>query len=92
MNVFVQRAVNRFGALDETDAVAFAETVLENARRVLHVDDLSGPSRRELNLALVFLNLRFPFQCCGARHPEPPCQDCPMDQLGRIDEPRMEAA
>ena len=80
MNVFVQRMVKRFGELDEADAVAFAETILESASRINPPMNgmLSRPAKRELNLALVFLNTKYPFQCCGKRTPESVCDDCPM--------------
>lgn len=73
MNVFVQRMVERFGdeELDPEDAVAFAEKIIESAT------PQSVPARRELNLALVFLNMKYPFQCCGKVNRER-CEDCPM--------------
>lgn len=80
MNVFVQRMVERFGELDEADAVAFAETIIESAQGVI-VGPLSIPAERELNLALVFLNMKYPFQCCAkqwAPGVDTRCPDCPM--------------
>lgn len=75
--------VNRFGELDEEDAVSFAETIIESWKSVSSEPGAhSVPSHRERNLALVFLNLKYPFQCCGAKCKTPGtddrCPDCPM--------------
>jgi hypothetical protein len=74
MNVFVQRMIERIGDLDEADAVAFAEQILSH-------DALSVPAQRQRNLALAFLKLKYPFQCCsrwGKSEVDERCPDCPM--------------
>lgn len=82
MNVFVQRMVKRFGELDDADAVAFAEKILEGWESVTPQGGVqSVPSIRERNLALVFLQLKYPFQCCGnagKSEEDQRCPDCPM--------------
>jgi len=73
---------NRFGELDVDDAVAFAESIIESWKSVSSLGAPSVPARRELNLALVFLNLKFPLQCCSKASRaaiEERCPDCPME-------------
>lgn len=80
-NVSVNRVLERFGLeLDEADAVAFAETIVDSWKRVpaKEFGGMPVPSQRELNLALAFLQAKYPFQCCGKGKPEPLCNDCPM--------------
>jgi hypothetical protein len=81
MNVFVQRLVQRFGEIDQQDAVTFAEGILDDARRIKEPRSMSVPGRRYLNLALAYLQNRFPFQCCESGKGKPMCPDCPMQAL-----------
>jgi hypothetical protein len=71
-------------ACDVEDAVAFAESILEDDRRA---SDLIGgpksiPAQRRLNLARAFLKLKYPFLCCGEGRVDPSadgrCALCPM--------------
>lgn len=76
MNVRVQRVLDRYGIeLDAADAVAFAETIVDSWKRVVNYSGASVPSKRELNLALAFLQMKFPCQCCQAKQI---CDDCQM--------------
>jgi hypothetical protein len=80
-NVYVLRVCEQFEvSLDLDDAVAFAEGHLKDSRRIEYLSSISVPSRRWLNLALCFLNLKYPFQCCGAKNEtaDTRCVDCPM--------------
>lgn len=72
----MQRWLRRFNAeLDHGDAVAFAEKIMESWERVTPQGGApSVPSLRERNLALAFLNMKYPFQCC---HAKDRCGDCP---------------
>lgn len=89
MNVFVQRVLEAFELeLDHEDAVKFAQGIVATTDRmpVFDVRAMSVPAKRELNLALVFLQTKYPFQCCGKRSvpgageqwADDRCQDCPM--------------
>lgn len=87
MNVFVARAAKWLldAQVDMADAVVFAESFANS--RVGDPRDLSEPTRRMINLALAFLSLRYPLQCCGQKGKtwdangnriEDRCVDCPM--------------
>lgn len=80
-NVYVNRVLDKFGLkLDEADAVAFAETILESTKGIFshEIGNQSVPAKRELNLALCYLNTKYPVQCCGSKYPNEMCEDCPM--------------
>lgn len=65
--------------VDEDDAVAFAEAIHESWKQVSPEGGVQSiPAQRQANLARAFLKLKFPFQCCGRKSPEPECEDCPM--------------
>jgi hypothetical protein len=76
LNVYVQRA----GGCDLDDAVVFAEEFIACCQKsISHKNMPSEPSRRTMNLALAFLQLKYPFQCC--QNLKQRCDDCPMIPL-----------
>jgi hypothetical protein len=82
-NYHVRRLLAKFAphlTLDPKDAGEFADTVLECAQLVEKWGTFSASSRRSLNLALCYLDMKYPFMCCGksGKDADSRCQDCPM--------------
>lgn len=68
--------------IDEADAVAYAETIIDAHLSAGEGVWMSEPARRELNMVRAFMKLKFPILCCGqakiADNLDHRCDGCEM--------------